>query len=183
MDRYHTPRERLLAVFEGQGELFAQPGYRGCAFARASAESHPGDLVEQATEAYRRWVRALLTELAARQARPTPRPWPASCTCCTTAAARPRGWTTTAPRPPPPAPPPPPFSTPPCSTRPCPPGPCRAAARRDGGPAQRVTWLAATCPGSVLRRPSRPAVVVPLKPRPARCAHSAALMAAGSAGR
>src|ERR1700735_5488863 len=62
--RYDTPRERLLAVFEGQGELFAQPGYRGCAFSRASAESHPGDLAEQAAEAYRRWVRALLTELA-----------------------------------------------------------------------------------------------------------------------
>ena len=66
VDRYDTPRERLLAVFEGQGELFAQPDYRGCAFARASAESHPGDLAEQAAEAYRRWVRALLTELAAQ---------------------------------------------------------------------------------------------------------------------
>ena len=65
VERYGTPRERLLAVFEGQGELFAEPDYRGCAFARASAESHPGDLVEQAAEAYRRWVRALLTELAA----------------------------------------------------------------------------------------------------------------------
>ena len=51
VERYDTPRERLLAVFEGQGELFAQPGYRGCAFARASAESHPGDLTEQASEA------------------------------------------------------------------------------------------------------------------------------------
>jgi AcrR family transcriptional regulator len=64
VDRYDTPRERLLAVFEGQGELFAQPGYRGCAFARASAESHPGDLAEYAAEGYRAWVRALLTELA-----------------------------------------------------------------------------------------------------------------------
>ena len=25
VERYDTPRERLLAVFEGQGELFAQP--------------------------------------------------------------------------------------------------------------------------------------------------------------
>ena len=57
VERYDTPRERLLAVFEGQGELFAQPDYRGCAFARASAESHPGDLAEQAAEVYRRWVR------------------------------------------------------------------------------------------------------------------------------
>ena len=66
VERYDTPRERLLAVFEGQAELFAQPDYRGCAFARASAESQPGDLAEQATETYRRWVRTLLTELAAQ---------------------------------------------------------------------------------------------------------------------
>src|SRR5215467_14566356 len=64
VDRYDSPRERLLAVFEGQGELFAQPDYRGCAFARASAESHPGDPAERAAEDYRRWVRDLFTELA-----------------------------------------------------------------------------------------------------------------------
>jgi AcrR family transcriptional regulator len=72
VERYDSPRERLLAVFEGQGELFAQPGYRGCAFTRASAESQPGDLTEQATEAYRRWVRTLLTELAAQAGVPEP---------------------------------------------------------------------------------------------------------------
>jgi AcrR family transcriptional regulator len=72
VERYTTPRERLLAVFEGQGELFAQPEYRGCAFARASAESHPGDQAEQAAEAYRRWVRTLLTELAAQAGAPEP---------------------------------------------------------------------------------------------------------------
>jgi AcrR family transcriptional regulator len=66
VDRYDTPSERLLAVFEGQGELFAEPDYRGCAFARASAESHPGDAAERAAEAYRQWVRTLLTELAAQ---------------------------------------------------------------------------------------------------------------------
>ena len=72
VERYDSPRERLLAVFEGQGELFAQPGYKGCAFARASAESHPGDQAEQAAEGYRRWVRALLTELAAQAGVPEP---------------------------------------------------------------------------------------------------------------
>jgi AcrR family transcriptional regulator len=72
VDRYDTPRERLLAVFEGQGELFAQPDYRGCAFARASAESHPGDPAEQATDTYRRWVRDLLTTLAAQAGAPEP---------------------------------------------------------------------------------------------------------------
>jgi AcrR family transcriptional regulator len=66
VDRYDSPRERLLAVFEGQGELFAEPDYRGCAFTRASAESHPGDAAERAADAYRRWVRTLLTDLAAQ---------------------------------------------------------------------------------------------------------------------
>jgi AcrR family transcriptional regulator len=72
VDRYHDPRERLLAVFEGQGELFAQPGYRGCAFARASAESQPGDQAEQAAEANRQWIRTLLTELVTQTGVPEP---------------------------------------------------------------------------------------------------------------
>jgi AcrR family transcriptional regulator len=64
VERYDTPRERLLGVFGAQRDLFAEPGYRGCAFARASAESHPGDLVEQAADDYRAWVRSLFTRLA-----------------------------------------------------------------------------------------------------------------------
>jgi AcrR family transcriptional regulator len=72
VERYDTPRERLLAVFEGQGELFALPDYRGCAFARASAESRPGDQAEQAAEAYRHWVRTLLTRLATDAGVPEP---------------------------------------------------------------------------------------------------------------
>ena len=61
---YDTPRERLLAVFEAQGELFAEPGFRGCAFVSASAEAHSGDQIEQASDAYRAWIRRLLTDLA-----------------------------------------------------------------------------------------------------------------------
>ncbi|HXL96485.1 MAG TPA: TetR/AcrR family transcriptional regulator [Streptosporangiaceae bacterium] len=72
VERYDVPRERLLAVFEGQGDLFAQPGYHGCAFARASAESHPGDPAERAADAYRGWVRTLLTKLAAQAGVPEP---------------------------------------------------------------------------------------------------------------
>jgi AcrR family transcriptional regulator len=71
LGRYHTPRDRLLGVFEAQGELFAEPGFRGCAFASASAES-PNDLVEQATADYRGWVRGLLTDLAAEAGAPDP---------------------------------------------------------------------------------------------------------------
>jgi AcrR family transcriptional regulator len=70
--RYDTPRERLLAVFEAQGEIFAEPRFRGCAFVRASAEAHSGDQVEQAAEAYRAWVRGLLTDLAEQAGVPDP---------------------------------------------------------------------------------------------------------------
>jgi AcrR family transcriptional regulator len=64
IERFETPRERLLGVFEAQGELFAEPGFRGCAFVSASAEAQPGDQVEQAADAYRAWVRRLFTDLA-----------------------------------------------------------------------------------------------------------------------
>jgi AcrR family transcriptional regulator len=68
---YHTPRDRLLGVFEAQGELFAEPGFRGCAFTSASAES-PSDMVEKAADGYRGWVRSLLTELAREAGVPDP---------------------------------------------------------------------------------------------------------------
>ena len=69
--RYDNPRDRLLGVFDAQGELFAEPGFRGCAFAGASAES-PSDLVAQAADAYRGFVRGLLTDLARDAGVPDP---------------------------------------------------------------------------------------------------------------
>jgi AcrR family transcriptional regulator len=71
IEGYDDPRERLLGVFEAQGELFAEPGYRGCAFASASAES-PGETVSRASDEYRGWVRGLLTGLAAGAGAPDP---------------------------------------------------------------------------------------------------------------
>jgi AcrR family transcriptional regulator len=71
LERFGTPRERLLGVFEAQGELFAEQGFRGCAFVSASAES-PGELVQQAADDYRRWVRTLLTDLAREAGVPAP---------------------------------------------------------------------------------------------------------------
>jgi AcrR family transcriptional regulator len=64
IERQHDPRRRLLAVFEAQGEIFAQPGFRGCAFTAASAEAGNGDLVAQAASEYRSSIRALFTDLA-----------------------------------------------------------------------------------------------------------------------
>jgi AcrR family transcriptional regulator len=64
---HDDPRDKILAVFESQGEVMARPGFRGCAFSGASAESKPGGLVEESTRAYRDWFRTLFTDLA-RQA-------------------------------------------------------------------------------------------------------------------
>jgi AcrR family transcriptional regulator len=64
LERHTDPRERLLAVFEAQGELFAEPGFRGCAFVTASAEARPGSVVERAADDYRAWVRDLFAGLA-----------------------------------------------------------------------------------------------------------------------
>ncbi|MEP7022759.1 MAG: TetR/AcrR family transcriptional regulator [Actinomycetota bacterium] len=63
--RYTTARERLLGVFEVQGETFRQPGYRGCAFVGASAESPPDSAVSAAATGYRGWLRSLFLDLAA----------------------------------------------------------------------------------------------------------------------
>src|SRR6201993_4662337 len=71
LERYADPRSRLLGVFEAQGEIFAEPGFRGCAFVSASAES-PGEAVSRAADDYRGWVRGLLTGLAGEAGAPDP---------------------------------------------------------------------------------------------------------------
>jgi AcrR family transcriptional regulator len=62
--RYDIPRERLLGVFDIQGESFSEPGFRGCPFISACAEARPGSTTEEAAEEYRAWVRALFVALA-----------------------------------------------------------------------------------------------------------------------
>jgi AcrR family transcriptional regulator len=64
VERFATPRERLLGVFDAQQEIITDSEYRGCAFARASAEARPGSCVMDAAQTYREWVRGLLTRLA-----------------------------------------------------------------------------------------------------------------------
>jgi len=58
------PRDKILAVFDVQAGWTRRPAYRGCAFTRAIAEPVGGASVEQAVEAYRRYILALLTDLA-----------------------------------------------------------------------------------------------------------------------
>jgi hypothetical protein len=62
--RFNTPRERLLGVFEVQGLSFTEPGFRGCAFLSANAESSQGTSVEEVTDDYRSWLRTLFLDLA-----------------------------------------------------------------------------------------------------------------------
>jgi AcrR family transcriptional regulator len=71
IERCASPRDKLLGVYEALGEIFAEPGYQGCAFARATAETHCG-AVDQAAASYRAWVRSLLTGLARDAGAPDP---------------------------------------------------------------------------------------------------------------
>jgi AcrR family transcriptional regulator len=61
---FHTPRERLLGVFDAQVEWFTDPGSKGCASEVASVGAPRGGAVERAAQAYREWVRILFTTLA-----------------------------------------------------------------------------------------------------------------------
>ncbi|HTC70482.1 MAG TPA: helix-turn-helix domain-containing protein [Acidothermaceae bacterium] len=64
LERFTTPRERLLGVFDVLGEIQSEPGYRGCAFANASAESPSGGAVEEVSDETRAWTRNLFVDLA-----------------------------------------------------------------------------------------------------------------------
>jgi AcrR family transcriptional regulator len=64
LERYDSPRDRLLGVFDVLGETFTQPGFHGCAFVNASAEALPGSPIIEVTDEYRAWVRALFVDLA-----------------------------------------------------------------------------------------------------------------------
>lgn len=61
---YHTPRDRLLGVFDWLSESFARPGFHGCAFMNATAEDRPGGPAKEPADAYRDSVRSLFSELA-----------------------------------------------------------------------------------------------------------------------
>jgi AcrR family transcriptional regulator len=64
LERFETPRDRLLGVFDLLAEMTATPGFRGCAFYNASAESAAGSAVEQVCDHNRAWTRGLFVELA-----------------------------------------------------------------------------------------------------------------------
>ena len=64
LTRFRTPRERLLGVFDAQGQIFTEPDFNGCAHLTASAEARRGGPIESANDRFRQWVRTLFTDLA-----------------------------------------------------------------------------------------------------------------------
>jgi AcrR family transcriptional regulator len=64
VNRHRDPRRRILALFDAQAQVFAQPGFRGCAFVSAFAEAPLGGSVAQSAGEFRGWVRNLLISLA-----------------------------------------------------------------------------------------------------------------------
>jgi AcrR family transcriptional regulator len=68
----HTPRARLLSVFDVLETMFRRPGFHGCAFVNASAEARPGSAAEQASAVYREWARDLFLRLATEADAPRP---------------------------------------------------------------------------------------------------------------
>src|SRR5260370_20415215 len=55
LGRYTTSRERLLGVFDIQGLMFSEPGFRGGAVARANAEAPEGTSPEEASGNHPCW--------------------------------------------------------------------------------------------------------------------------------
>ena len=64
LTRFRTPRERLLGVFDAQGQIFTEPDFNGCAHMTANAEAREGGPIECANDRYRQWVRTTFTDLA-----------------------------------------------------------------------------------------------------------------------
>jgi len=68
----HTPRERVLGIFDVLGEITADPGFRGCAFVRTSAESRSSGAVREICDESRAWLRGLFRECLSDAGAPNP---------------------------------------------------------------------------------------------------------------
>ena len=60
-----TPEQKIFAIFDTLADLFAEPGFHGCAFINAAAEAQPGSAAELATKDFRTWLHELFTLLVA----------------------------------------------------------------------------------------------------------------------
>ncbi len=66
------PRERILAIYDALDDAMQDNNYRGCAFARASAEGRPGTAAIQVVDASRAWLRACSATWSSSSAWPSP---------------------------------------------------------------------------------------------------------------
>jgi len=62
--KYEDPEEKILSVFDLLGEIASQPSYKGCAFARASADAGSSAGVKSVCEESRAFILGKFTELA-----------------------------------------------------------------------------------------------------------------------
>jgi AcrR family transcriptional regulator len=58
------PVDKMLALFGGLQEAVTEPGFRGCPFANASAESPAGGVEADALRRFRAWLREMVLDLA-----------------------------------------------------------------------------------------------------------------------
>jgi AcrR family transcriptional regulator len=64
LERFNTPRDRLLGIFDILAEAASAPGFRGCAFYNATAQASGGGAAQEVSASIRAWTRKLFTELA-----------------------------------------------------------------------------------------------------------------------
>ena len=65
LQQYKTPAREADRDLRTPGQVLSQPGFRGCAFIRASSESpRSGGPVDTAAAEHRGWIRSLFLELA-----------------------------------------------------------------------------------------------------------------------
>jgi AcrR family transcriptional regulator len=64
MEMHRDPKGKLLALFDMLLTTVKQPGFRGCAFANATAESEPDSAAAGVTRKVRAWLLGVMTEHA-----------------------------------------------------------------------------------------------------------------------
>jgi AcrR family transcriptional regulator len=61
--RHDDPRNKILSIFDTLGEVVARPGYRGCAFVRASADANSSAKVRSVCSETRAFMLGKFTDL------------------------------------------------------------------------------------------------------------------------
>ena len=64
LSQYDTPAQKILGIFDLFGEIASQPGFRGCAFARASDDASSSERVKSVCEESRAFILGKFTDLA-----------------------------------------------------------------------------------------------------------------------